>query len=95
MISGSVSIHLLAGCVRRTIFRRLVQHGGSRNQLLQDFIPLALVSLGIILFLLAEGLQQRGDLGLDGGFVGLGEGVEVGSELLGELGEGALDQEGG
>ena len=79
----------------RTLLRRRVEHSGGRDQLLQHLIPLALINLGIILFLLAEGLQQRGDLGLDGGIVGLVEGVEVRSKFLGEFGEGTLDQEGG
>jgi hypothetical protein len=44
------------------------------------------------LFLLADRLEERGDLGLEG--LLLTEGVDVLGELLGELGERTLNEEG-
>jgi len=44
------------------------------------------------LFLLADRLEERGDLGLEG--LLLAEGVDILGELLGELGERTLNKEG-
>jgi hypothetical protein len=80
------------------IFRQLtllggtVQSGRRGHELLQDFIALLKVGLAFRLFLLAERFEERGDLGLEATL--FAEGIDVLGKLVGELGEGTLNEEG-
>lgn len=86
------------GCLSiiRTLLGGAVQDNGRGDQLLEDLIALLAVGLCIGLFLLTKGLQKRGNLGLKAvGGLGLAQGIDVLGELVGELGERTLDEEGG
>jgi hypothetical protein len=80
--------------VRLTLLRSGVQHRGSAHQLLEQLVALFEVRLVVVLFLLAERLEEWGDVGMEAGAVGLAQSVEILGKLLGELGEGALDEQG-
>lgn len=75
-----------------TLLGGTVQGSRSPDELLQNLIALLEVGLALGLFLLADRLEERGDLGLEG--LLFAEGVDVLGELLGELGERTLDEEG-
>lgn len=76
-----------------TLLRGRVQDGRGSNQLFENLIALLHIRLLFILFLLAKRLEEGGNFRLEGRFF-LAQSVEVLSELLGEFGEAALDEEG-
>jgi hypothetical protein len=75
-----------------TLLGGTVQSGRSADNLLEDLIVLLLVGLAFGLFLLADRLEERGDLGLEAAL--FAEGIDVVGELLSELGERTLNEEG-
>lgn len=80
---------------RPTLLWSIVQHGSRRDQLLENLITLFPIGLSVTLFLLAEGFQERGDFGLNGGGAfAFAQCVKVLGELVGEFAKGALDEEG-
>lgn len=79
---------------KRTPFWRGVQDGRRSDQLLEHLIALLQVGLVAVLLLLAQRLQQRGDIGVEAAALVLAEVVEVLGELVAQLGEGPLDEEG-
>jgi hypothetical protein len=78
-----------------TLLWSRIQHCGGSHQLLQHFIALFAIWLLLRLFLLAKRFNEGSDFGLEAGALVLAEGVNVQGELVGEFGEGTLDQEGG
>jgi hypothetical protein len=75
-----------------TLLGSTVQDGRSPHKLLQNLIALLKVGVALGLFLLADRLKERGDLGLEAAL--FAEGVDVLGELVGELGERTLNEEG-
>jgi hypothetical protein len=88
----SDSLRIIDTFRQLTLLGGTVQSGRRGHELLQDFIALLKVGLAFGLFLLAERFEERGDLGLEATL--FAEGIDVLGKLVGELGEGTLDEEG-